>query len=254
MSKPNRLYKSVREYLEDEEDSLMFIRIFHMTQHRLGLWKEAPPELWDAVVRLLERPSDDFEEYVLFTSYTLKEDDPWPAGAIYVATDAGDSAGLEIAAWDALREKDEGTVLGDELVQKLFRLTDGERQELFRDRKKLPCPVVWEQINNPLDILVNSPKAASYILAWCLRDQFRGKWAYMPCLLEPVEPEKMGQQDLYADFSRYAQLKKSATAFLLDNATYHVRREIREITEELDLDEEYINRLLDDEYEEKEEE
>lgn len=254
MSKQNRLYKSVREYLEDEEDSLMFIRIFHMAQHRLGFWKETPPELWDAVGKLLERPSDDFEEYVLFTSYTLKGDTPWPAGAIYVSSDAGDSAGLEIPAWDALREKDKGTILEDELVQRLFWLTDGERQELFQSGKSLPCPVVWEQIRNPLDILVSSPKAASYILAWCLRDQFRGEWAYMPCLLEPVDPEEMGQQDLYAEFSRYAQLKKSATAFLLDNALYHVRREIREIAEDLDFDEEYINRLLDDEDGEEEEE
>ena len=240
-------YKSVRRYMMGEEDPTMPSHLFRMTKCILGHWEETPPGLQEAFRELLEKPPADPEEFVLLTSFTIVEDIPWPAGAIYRSDDVNLNGDVRIDQWDRLCRDQKGLLPKKDLIRKFQLMSPDARRELYREGSRLPKPVPWGCIENPIDVQVDSIRSAAFLLARCLQDRFRGKWAYIPRFIRPIGPEKLVlSAHLYAELSRYQRLIESATLFTVDTIGSQIREDIEGLAEMLALDEDFVDRLLED--------
>lgn len=234
----NRSYKNVRTYLKwKDHDPQAYELLMKMTRKFLGIRDTEHHAMDAALEELMREPSGDLNKYVLFPSYTWKDDGPWFAGAIYDAKSVYEACGKRIGRWDALFGAYVSPSITRSLREQLFRLDPEERQELFELGRQLPEPLSLDQVPNPLDIRVSGSRFAAYVLAWSLRDRPWAEDPEPPQLLLPIGPsEQATPEDLYAAFSRYIQVLRGADHFMIENIKREIRADLAELCRRHSID------------------
>ena len=202
-------YKTVREFVTDPATRK---NVLYLASHMLNV-SEGIPDLEKEILAIPDRSSAADDTLVMFTSFINKDDTLRPAGAIYRTFEITD-LNMGIDDWDVYCSRRHALYIADDVFRFMKKMSPERMAALLQLEDKIPAPVPWTEVHNPLNVLVNSARSAAIIITWMFPEK-KGSRSVVPELLEPhADAEPTADPDrLFAAISRYKALVNAIPRF-----------------------------------------